>query len=128
MSFSKGSDIKINSDQAGLRTTLVDQFFYPSISWLGLVYFASRGNLSSDFKSWLAEFKPDVLYLQVSTRQSVSFAQQLYDYLKIPAVIHMMDDWPSTIGQKGLFKNYYRRKIDKEFRRLFRYSLWTDAS
>jgi glycosyltransferase involved in cell wall biosynthesis len=28
----------------------------------------------------------------------------------------MMDDWPSTITGKGLFKNYWQKKIDKEFR------------
>jgi len=28
----------------------------------------------------------------------------------------MMDDWPSTISFRGLFKNYWRKKIDSEFR------------
>ena len=27
-----------------------------------------------------------------------------------------MDDWPSTISQKGLFKNYWHKKIDQELR------------
>jgi len=29
-----------------------------------------------------------------------------------------MDDWPSTISKKGLFKKYWSTKIDKEFRQL----------
>jgi glycosyltransferase involved in cell wall biosynthesis len=30
----------------------------------------------------------------------------------------MMDDWPTIISSKGLFKNYWRQKIDQEFRQL----------
>ena len=28
----------------------------------------------------------------------------------------MMDDWPSTISRNGLFKKYWKTKIDREFR------------
>jgi len=75
-------------------------------------------SMSERFKVWLSEFKPEILYLQVSTRESLLFANDLCDYLKVPSVIHMMDDWPSTISSKGLFKNYWKRKIDSEFNQL----------
>src|SRR5690606_6715818 len=35
-----------------------------------------------------------------------------------PSVIHMMDDWPSTISNQGPFKKYWFRIIDHEFRSL----------
>src|SRR5690606_29406055 len=41
---------------------------------------------------------------------------KLIDYLKVPSVIHIMDDWPETISSKGLFKGYWSNKIDKEFK------------
>jgi len=28
----------------------------------------------------------------------------------VPSVIHIMDDWPSTISKKGIFKNYWEKK------------------
>ena len=31
---------------------------------------------------------------------------------------HVMDDWPSTISQKGPFKKYWHKKIDRELRGL----------
>ena len=67
---------------------------------------------------WLAEYKPEILYIQVTSREDVLFSIQLCDYLKIPSVIHNMDDWPSTISKSGLFKEYWKKKIDKEFRQL----------
>jgi glycosyltransferase involved in cell wall biosynthesis len=83
-----------------------------------MVHCISTINLSQKLKDWLLEFAPDILYLQISNRESINFAFELIDYLKIPSVIHMMDDWPSTISSKGLFKRYWQRKIDREFRQL----------
>ena len=62
------------------------------------------------------EFKPDVIYAQASSRESVLFATQMQEYIKKPMVFHMMDDWPSTISEKGPFKNIWKNIIDKEFR------------
>jgi glycosyltransferase involved in cell wall biosynthesis len=74
--------------------------------------------MSPGFKKWLSEFNPDVLYIQVTTREAILFVSELIDYLNIPSAIHVMDDWPSTISKRGLLKNYWRKIIDKEFRSL----------
>jgi glycosyltransferase involved in cell wall biosynthesis len=66
----------------------------------------------------LSEYKPELLYLQVSSREEIEFAKVLINYLKIPSVIHMMDDWPTTISNKGIFKNFWQKKIDLEFKQL----------
>ena len=102
----------------GLRYYLVNRFFYPALEWSGLFHCVSRITLSASFKKWLFEYKPDILYLQVSSLDTIRFAQDLCDFLKIPSVIHMMDDWPSTISTSGPLKKYWRRKIDREFRLL----------
>jgi glycosyltransferase involved in cell wall biosynthesis len=119
MSFVKST---IGSDQEGkrirIRQVLVDKVFYPIIHWLGLFHALSEIHFSENFKNWLDTYKPDVLYLQVSSREEILFALALYDYLGKPAIIHMMDDWPSSISKYGLLKNYWRTKIDREFRRL----------
>lgn len=81
-------------DKSGMRYVLVNKFFYPAIEWLGFFHCAKQIGLSDNFKNWLSEFKPEILYLQVSTRETVLFASDLVDFLKIPSVIHIMDDWP----------------------------------
>ena len=100
------------------RQFLVDKIFYPLIHWLGLFHCLSEIQLSEKFKKWIAEYDPDILYLQVSSREDILFSLKLCDYLPIPVVIHMMDDWPSTISKNGLFVNYWKTKIDKELRQL----------
>jgi glycosyltransferase involved in cell wall biosynthesis len=118
MKFDKHASSNFVGSKASIRQMLVDKIFYPVIHWIGLFHCLSEISFSQNFKKWLDDFAPDILYLQVSSREDILFALQIYDYLKIPAVIHMMDDWPSTISRNGLLKKYWKRKIDKEFRLL----------
>ncbi len=110
--------VPINFFQAGLRYKIVNSIFYPLLRWIGLSHSLSKISISEKFKKWLKEFQPEILYLQVSTRETILFAKDLYDFLHIPAVIHVMDDWPSTISRNGWFSKYWRRRIDSEFRQL----------
>ncbi len=47
------------------------------------------------------------------------FCLSVQAYLNKPLAFHMMDDWPSTISESGLFKKYWQKKIDLELRGLF---------
>jgi glycosyltransferase involved in cell wall biosynthesis len=118
----RNTDIKVNFEanhnQKGLRYVLVTSFFYPLLSWLGLSYCVSKISVSQNFRDWISEFQPDLLYLQTPNRETVLFADELCDYLKIPSVIHVMDDWLSVINNKGLFRNYWYKKINYEFKQL----------
>ena len=119
MSFSKKEELsEIQAKWISIRGILVDKVFFPFLQWCGLFHRLSKISFSPRFMDWLAEFKPEVLYFQVATREGILFSIQLCDYLGIPSVIHNMDDWPSTISNKGLFKEYWRKTIDKEFRML----------
>lgn len=104
--------------KSGMRKKLVEGVFYPLLRYFGLINYISTITLSKEFCQWLNEFKPDILYVQISERVGILFAQKLCSFLKIPMIIHNMDDWPSTISIKGPFKNYWRKKIDKEFKNL----------
>lgn len=106
----------VNRNQPGVRTKFIDRFFYPFLKWLGLFHIASRISLSQSFKNWLLEFKPEVLYVQISSRETLLFAIQLIDFLKIASVNHIMDDWPSTLNDRGLLRDYWYKKIDAELR------------
>ncbi len=112
--------VPANYIQSRLRYRIVNNYFYPALEWIGLFHMLSRIRLSRGLKSWLADFRPEILYLQVSSRETILFATALCDYLRIPAVNHIMDDWPSAISSKGPFRKYWAARIDRELRALFR--------
>ncbi len=118
ISFDNKVEVNSKRKRKGVRYTLVNKAFYPILKFLGLFHWLATIRMSPEFKEWLSDFKPDVLYLQVSTRDQVLFASRLLEYLRIPSIIHMMDDWPSTISSKGLFRKYWYKKIDTELRSL----------
>jgi len=117
-SFNETKEVPVNFIQIGLRYKLVNKYFYPFLRWIGLFHVMSRISISEKLSIWLNEFQPQVLYLQVSTREDILFAKDLISVLKIPSVIHVMDDWPSTISGKGPLKRFWHGRIDKEFREL----------
>jgi glycosyltransferase involved in cell wall biosynthesis len=118
LSFDSNKEPGNKQNKFGLRYFLVNHIFYPVLEWSGLFHCISKIKMSSRFKTWLTQFSPEILYFQVSTRDSLLFAETLIDSLRIPSAIHVMDDWPSTISRRGLFREYWRKKIDREFRHL----------
>lgn len=108
-----------NFIQTGTRYKIVTRFFYPFLRWTGIYHFLSKIHISERFANFLKEFKPDLLYLQVSTRDEIIFSIDLIKHLKIPSIIHMMDDWPSTISRQGLFHKSIEKRIDRELKALF---------
>jgi glycosyltransferase involved in cell wall biosynthesis len=117
-SFEDKKEVPVNSIQEGLRYKVVNNFFYPFLRWIGVFHFSSTISISKRFKNWLLEFNPEILYLQIAVRNEIKFAEELINQLKIPSVIHLMDDWPSTISASGLFNKHWSAKIDKEFKEL----------
>ena len=104
------------ADKAGFRTRFIDQYFYPGLEYAGLFHALSSIRLSDKLRRWLDAYNPDCIYAQATTREAVLFCKAVQEYTKKPMIYHVMDDWPSTISQKGPFKNYWHKKIDKELR------------
>ena len=109
---------KVIVNKSKLRVKLILDYLLPIFDYIGLSHFKAKTRVSPEFCTWIENFKPDILYVQTHTREDILFAIQLYDYLKLPMVFHMMDDWPTTVGIEGPMKNFWKRKIDKEFRLL----------
>lgn len=104
------------SQKTKWRARIVNEYFYPFLEYVGLFHGISKLNLSDKLKKWIDEYNPDVIYAQAPTRELVLFCTRVQAYIKKPMVYHVMDDWPSTISQKGPFKNYWNKKIDRELR------------
>jgi glycosyltransferase involved in cell wall biosynthesis len=114
--FDNSREIFADSPKKGIKRLLARKVFNPFFNWLGLYHGGSEIILSPGLKAWLNNYKPDIIYMQISSLEGITFAIQLIDYLKIPSALHMMDDWPSTISSYGPFKKYWRREIDSQFR------------
>lgn len=116
--LSKFSNIDTSSRKRGLRTQIIEGVFYPFLDWSGLVHVISRISLTSNLINWVKNFNPDILYIQVSTRESLKFGILLSARLNIPFVVHQMDDWMASIGYKCLMGNHWKNKIEMEFKSL----------
>ncbi|WP_051228056.1 glycosyltransferase [Gillisia sp. JM1] len=109
---------KVVIKKSKLRVKLIMEYVRPIFEQIGFSYFQAKTGLSPEFCKWLDDFNPDILYIQADTREDVLFGIEVCDYVKRPMVFHMMDDWPTLIGVKGILKNFWKSKIDKEFRLL----------
>ncbi len=118
--FSDASKDKVvdESSKSKSRISFITKYLNPFLNTTGLVHFNSKMVLSSKFKKWLDDYNPDVIYAQCSSRERILFCIEVQKYLKKPFVFHMMDDWPSLIGVDGFMKNFWQRKIDREFKKL----------
>jgi len=99
-----------------VRVKLIMDYFNPLLDFMGLNHVIYKTDLSEEFKAFLDDFKPDVVYAQASSRDGLLFCSRVHAYLKKPFIFHMMDDWPSTIVDKVIFKTYWQKKIDHELR------------
>ena len=109
----------LNNHESGIRVSLINKLLNPVLKYTGLFHCIKRIELSENFRNWLEEFKPDVIYAQGSDRERILFALLLHSYLKKPVIYHVMDDWPSVVSSKGIFKKYWQKKIDRELRSFF---------
>lgn len=75
--------------------------------------------LSKDLENWILDIKPDYVYATLSSRYSILFMLTIQKRLKLPIVIHILDDWPTTIYNKGIFKIFLKKIINKELIDLF---------
>ncbi len=100
------------------RVLLIEKILFPTLEHLGLIHVFARLTLSEEFRKWLDDYNPDLIYAQATSLRGLVFTQAVKEYLKKPLIYHVMDDWPTVISQKGMFATYWRRRIDTEFRRL----------
>ncbi len=92
--------------------------------YTGQIHRRRKFKASKEFLEWINEFSPDIIYTQLASLELIRFIKKLYDDLNKPLVIHIMDDWPTTItnDQKGIFRLYWRYYINRELRQLFKKS------
>ncbi len=118
LQFNEKKIQNLTIEKSKFRISIIMKVFYPLIEYLGLYQLINRTRMSNEFCKWLDEYNPDIIYYQTASRNGILLCLAIESYLKKPVIFHMMDDWPSMISSNGIFKNYWDRKIDKEFRQL----------
>lgn len=110
------NDVRLNS----LRVKIIDNIFYPFLSYFGLFNFFVKIRLSTELCKWLDAYNPDVIYAQAPSLQSVILCRLIQSHLNKPMIFHMMDDWPSMTQANGLLGEYWYQRADKEIKKLFK--------
>ncbi len=105
---------KPNDGIGNLTTGLVERLFFR----LGLNHLLFRCKISDRLDKWITESNPDFFYTLLSTRHSILFAKDIVTKYNKPLIIHIMDDWPATIGNDTFAPRFWNRFINIEFIRL----------
>jgi glycosyltransferase involved in cell wall biosynthesis len=92
------------------------------LHFFGLYNLLYKLKITPEFEEWISKFEPDIIYTQLASLELIRFTEKLRLLSKKPVAIHIMDDWPGTINQPGLFYNYWQKRIDVEFRQLMQNS------
>lgn len=71
---------------------------------------------STRLVEWARDVRPDLIYTQLASLGMIGLVNQLADLLALPIALHIMDDWPSTIYDRGLLGRHLRAETDRSFR------------
>lgn len=99
----------------GKKTQAFNRFIRES--FFGLPSFSSK-----PLREWVAEFKPDVIYIMVDALHMMRLANTLAEQEGIPIVPHITDDWLGTphmvAGVTGRIKNEWARMLKHSPKRI----------
>ena len=96
--------------------------FYTMDEFVGAEQIVRRLQLSPTLSTWVEQYNPDLIYTQAGCLHEMLLVERLVKFLQIPYVIHMMDDWPSTLYKHQLLSPYLRWRLNKEFMNLLDHS------
>ncbi len=88
------------------------------LRFLGIYNVLYKLELTPDFKAWVAEYNPDIIYSQLSTVELIRFVTELQKQFNKPVALHIMDDWPASFNRPNGIFSLRKKKIDNEFRAL----------
>lgn len=116
-------DIMQNNQTAHAKSSehLLKRIQNKVITITGILHRRREIIISNEFKKWVNDFGPELIYTQLSSLELIEFVSKFQKEFNLPLVIHIMDDWPKTIvdGQKSIFKFYWKELIGKKLNNLF---------
>lgn len=114
----QGPPSRHESQSSTGRTANSQALFHRAVDRFGTEPLLRRLGASGKLVDWVRRVQPEVLYTQLSTLGAIDLVSDLLRVCDVGLVIHIMDDWPSVIYEKGPFSSYLRRLTEAGFRRL----------
>ena len=119
--YRDNSEIQVENKTGSRNFLLTNLFIY--VRNFGFSHFINRYTLSNKFLRWINVFKPDIIYTLSASLSLNRLLRELHNITNIPYLVHIMDDWPSSIASQGIFNKLYANKIiDREFRDLLKHA------
>lgn len=94
---------------------LIKKVGYFLLNKSGLSFKLLRVKLSKELLNWIDGYKPDIIYTQLSSLSLINLITDLVSCRHYKLVIHIMDDWPSTINQSLIVHKYFEKLINERF-------------
>jgi glycosyltransferase involved in cell wall biosynthesis len=79
-----------------------------------------RVRISPALERFVTDFRPDLLFSVLGTNAYMTLTAALHQRFRVPLVIHMMDDYPSSHYRRGLFAPLERARMRNLLTRNFR--------
>jgi glycosyltransferase involved in cell wall biosynthesis len=114
-----GIGLTSNSTQGKAKQhNLIKKWFLNFIGRTGLNKFLHPLRLSNALRKWILDYKPEIIYCQCGNLELTSLVLKVQKETKAKVVVHIMDDWPSTIYKDIVFSSFLRKLTDLKFRKL----------
>jgi len=69
--------------------------------------------LTDGLERWIGAFKPDLMFTLLGSNAIMSLVSQIRRRFNLPTVVHLMDDWPRVVYQRGLFAPLERARMHR---------------
>jgi glycosyltransferase involved in cell wall biosynthesis len=96
-------EIKDSSSKSKDKKKGIRQNFYQTIDKMGFEEILQPFKISDDFLKWINYFSPDIIYTQISSLKFLNIVKETRKITNAKLVIHIMDDWPTTIYRNKIF-------------------------
>jgi glycosyltransferase involved in cell wall biosynthesis len=108
--------IYYNDNKNGLsfRKKCVNIFF-TILKKLGVFNLLYDFKVTDELKTFIIDFKPDYIYTQCGSFADRNLAIRLFNELKIPFIVHIMDDGLVNPPIQSLFGKYWNNRAFNEF-------------
>jgi len=101
----------------GLKSS-IRKLFDNIITILGISYKFYAISPSNQLLHWIRDFDPDIIYVQPFLHKTMIFGNLLYERLRMPYAIHIMDDSVRYVNKAIIRKKACQAKIDEDFKQL----------
>lgn len=89
------------------------------LKFIGLYHYVTKYIISDELKLWLTEFKPDIIYSQLSNFEIIDFTIMLKKETGAKLAVHIMDDWFSSFKSIGFCKKYWNKILNQKLKEIF---------